>query len=81
MPLGFSKAEGVVQSRRGSGVFVMDGTSPFSRKEKNRILNERIDALLVEAHQLDVGLDMLVNMLRQRFLKYQDDSKANQEDA
>ena len=37
---------GVVVTRRGSGVFVSDGTSPLSRKERNRLLNERIDALL-----------------------------------
>lgn len=67
------ESEGVVQSRRGSGVFVADGGSPLSRKEKNRILNERIDALLTEAHQLDVGLDVLINMLKQRHLKYQPD--------
>ena len=64
------ESAGVVQTRRGSGVFVANGSSPLSRKEKNRILNERIDALLTEAHQLDVGLDVLVNMIKQRHLKY-----------
>jgi GntR family transcriptional regulator len=68
------ESEGVVQTRRGAGVFVANGGSPLSRKEKNRILNERIDALLTEAHQLDVGLDVLINMLKQRDLKYQPDT-------
>ena len=68
------ESEGVVQTRRGAGVFVADGGSPLSRREKNRILNERIDALLTEAHQLDVGLDVLINMVRQRHLKYSPDN-------
>ncbi len=67
------ESEGVVQTRRGSGVFVANGSSPLSRKEKNRILNERIDALLTEAHQLAVGLDVLINMIKQRHLKYPQD--------
>ena len=67
------ESEGVVQSRRGSGVFVANGSSPLSRKEKNRILNERLDALLTEAHQLDISLDVLINMMKQRHLKYHPD--------
>ncbi len=69
------ESAGVVQTRRGSGVFVANGSSPLSRKEKNRILNERIDALLTESHQLDVGLDVLVNMIKQRHLKYPQDNR------
>ncbi len=69
------EAEGVVQTKRGSGVFIADGGSPLSRKEKNRILNERIDALLTEAHQLDVNVDMLIHLIKQRHLKYQFDGK------
>ena len=40
------EAEGVVTSKRGSGVFVASGVSPLSKREKTRILTERIDALL-----------------------------------
>ena len=55
---------GVVVSRRGAGVFIGDGESPLSRKEKARILRERIDALLTEARQLDVDLETLLQMMR-----------------
>ena len=57
---------GVVVTRRGSGVFVSDGTSPLSRKERNRLLNERIDALLAEAVQLNLDLASLPELIRQR---------------
>jgi len=64
------ESSGVVVSRRGSGVFVSDSVSPLSRREKNRILNERIDALHAEAIQLDFDLDSVVTLVRQRGLKF-----------
>ena len=36
------ESEGIVASKRGSGVFVSDSVSPLSSREKQRILNERI---------------------------------------
>ncbi|MEZ6123751.1 MAG: GntR family transcriptional regulator [Planctomycetaceae bacterium] len=60
------ESAGVVVSRRGSGVFVSDGTSPLSRKERNRLLKERIDALLAEAVQLNFDLEALPELVRQR---------------
>ncbi len=60
------EAEGVVSSKRGSGVFVSDAGSPLSRKEKLRILNERIDSGLTEATQLGFDLATLVRLIEQR---------------
>ena len=57
---------GVVVSRRGSGVFVSDEGSPLSRREKNKRLNERIDALLTEAVQLGFDLNSVDKLVRQR---------------
>ena len=57
---------GVVKSRRGAGVFVAEGGSPLSRKEKNRLVNERIDALLIEADQLNFDTETVLTMVRQR---------------
>lgn len=60
------ESEGVVRSRRGAGVFVSAAGSPLSRREKNRILNERIDALLSEAAHLNFDVDTVVELVRQR---------------
>jgi GntR family transcriptional regulator len=60
------EGEGLVTSRQGSGVFVADGISPLARREQNRILLERIDMLLTEARQMNVDLETLVKMVRQR---------------
>jgi GntR family transcriptional regulator len=60
------EGEGVVVTRRGAGVFVSNGVSPLSRREKVRILNERIDVLLAESLQLGIDVDTLVHFIRQR---------------
>lgn len=60
------ESEGLVTSRQGSGVFVSDGVSPLARREQNRILQARIDVLLSEARQMNVDLDTLLNLVRQR---------------
>ena len=60
------ESSGVVTSRRGAGVFIAEGQSPLARREKTRILTERIDALLAEARQLDVDTETLFKLMRQR---------------
>lgn len=57
---------GVVQTRRGSGCYIAEGGLPLVRREKLRILGERADSLLAEAHQLDVSLEDLVKLLHER---------------
>ena len=60
---------GVIESRQGSGSFVAEKVSPLSRRERTRILNERLDMLLAEAAQMDVDLETVVKLLRQRATK------------
>ena len=57
---------GLVVKRRTAGTFVSDNGSPLARRERLRILTERIDALLAEARQMDFGIDETVQLLRQR---------------
>ncbi len=64
------ESEGVVQSKRGAGVFVSGSGSPLSRKEKNRLLNERIDALLAEAAQLNFDIETVADLVRQRSQRF-----------
>lgn len=60
------ESAGVLQARQGAGVFVKNGSSPLARREQNRILTERIDALLAEARHLDVNVEEVVHLVRQR---------------
>ena len=57
---------GVVTKRRTAGTYVADAGSPLARRERLRILTERIDALLAEARQLDVDVDEVIDLVRQR---------------
>ena len=57
---------GIVVKRRTAGTFVSDAGSPLARRERMKILTERIDALLAEAQQMNVEIDELVQLVRQR---------------
>ena len=65
------EAEGVVAPKRGAGVFVSDVGSPLSRKEKTRILGERINAMLTESQQLGFDLEVVVKLIRQRGTQFE----------
>ena len=58
--------DGIVSKRHGSGTYVSDAGSPLARKERIKILSERADALLAEAHHLNVDLDSVIDLLKQR---------------
>lgn len=57
---------GVVHKRRGSGTFVSEGRPRIAHQERRRIIEQRIDALLAEAHQLNYTADDILRMLRER---------------
>src|SRR3954449_409214 len=58
--------EGVVTKRHGAGTYISDAGSPLARRERLKILTERVDALLAEARHMDVPLDDLLRLLEQR---------------
>lgn len=57
---------GVVIKRGTVGTFVSDAPSPLARRERLRILRQRIDALLAEAKSMGVGLAELKALLDER---------------
>jgi GntR family transcriptional regulator len=57
---------GVVTKRRTAGTYVSDAGSPLARRERLKILTERIDALLAEAHQMNIDVEEVIGLLRQR---------------
>ncbi len=57
---------GVVTKRRTAGTYVSESGSPLDRRQRLRILTERVDALLAEARQMDVGTDEVFELIRQR---------------
>lgn len=60
------ESAGIIEKRRTAGTYVSDQGSPLARREKMRILSERIDALLAEAQHLKVDVQEVVKMIQQR---------------
>lgn len=57
---------GVVEKRRTAGTYVSDQPSPLARRQRLKILSERVDALLAEARQMDVSLEELHELVERR---------------
>lgn len=57
---------GIVEKRRTAGTYVSDQGSPLARRERIRILTERIDGLVAEAKQMNVPIDEIVKLVQQR---------------
>jgi GntR family transcriptional regulator len=57
---------GIVTKRQGAGTYVAATRSGLSRREKLKLLQPRVDALLIESNQLDVEFDELMTLLEER---------------
>jgi GntR family transcriptional regulator len=57
---------GLVEKRRTAGTYVSDQGSPLARRERVKILSERIDALLAEARQMNISQADLLKLIEQR---------------
>lgn len=69
---------GIVEKRRTAGTYVTDQGSPLARRERVRILTERIDALLAEARQMDIPLDDVLKLVQQRDAAMDDSRKTKE---
>lgn len=63
---------GIVEKRRTAGTYVTDQGSPLARRERVKILTERIDALVAEANQMSIPLDEVLRLVQQRHAALQD---------
>ena len=57
---------GVIHKRQGSGTFVSDARPQLGIRERRRIIEQRIDGLLAEGHQLNFTADDILRMIRER---------------
>src|SRR5688572_32594914 len=58
---------GVVHKRRGSGTFVSEGRPQLvAMRERRRVIEQRIDALLAEAYQLNFSAEDIRRLLQER---------------
>ncbi len=71
------EAAGLVFKRRTAGTYVADAPSPLARRERKRILHERLDTPLAEGHQLGFSTEEIVGMLYDREKVLQPSSEEN----
>ena len=57
---------GVVTKRRTAGTYVSDTRSPLARRERMKIVTERVDALLAEARQMNIDTEVLLELIQER---------------
>ncbi len=55
---------GIVTSRRGLGTRVTDRGSPLAQRERARILDDRVQALVTEAARLGFSFEDVVELIR-----------------
>jgi GntR family transcriptional regulator len=60
------EAEGVVEKRRTAGTYVSGAGPRLNRRERLKILSQRVDALLAEARQLDIAVAEVVDLIHRR---------------
>ena len=60
------ESQGIVEKRRTAGTYVADNPSPLARRERLRMLGERIDQLLAEANQLNISQELVWKLIKKR---------------
>jgi GntR family transcriptional regulator len=60
------ESAGIVEKRRTAGTYVSDQGSPLARRERLKILTERVDALLAEARQMDISFEDVMKLAERR---------------
>ena len=58
---------GIVTKRHGSGTYVSEKAPVLNHRKKLRELQQRVDPLLVEAAHLNVDLDDVLELVRERY--------------
>jgi GntR family transcriptional regulator len=73
------EAEGVIVNRQGAGSFVSGAVTPLRRAVRSERLAASLDALIVQAHQLQVDDTALRALLEERLRRFHDRRQAAEE--
>ena len=74
------ESAGVLEKRPGAGTYVKAGPTPLAKQERDRIIEQRIDGLLAEGHQLGFTADELLDAFRRRQAAMDKESKEAKRD-
>ncbi len=74
------EAEGVIETRQGAGCFLKaNGASPLRKTVRSERLAAELDAVIVQAHHLQISDEELKSLLVERLAALRDRLEANQE--
>jgi GntR family transcriptional regulator len=57
---------GIVVKQRTTGTYVSNSASRLSRRERLRLIGQRVDVLLAESRQMDIAISDLIDLLYER---------------
>lgn len=60
------ESQGVIETIPGKGCFLKDGSSPFTKPMRQKILLKEIDEAVVTAHHLQVERDAFLMLVKER---------------
>ncbi|MCB1127674.1 MAG: GntR family transcriptional regulator [Verrucomicrobiae bacterium] len=58
--------QGIIENAPGRGCFVRDGGQPLRKDARRALLAEPIDALIVQAHHVQIQGEELIDLIRER---------------
>lgn len=64
------EAQGVIANRQGAGCFVTTSVTPLRRAVRTARLAASLDAVIVQAHHLQVSADALRSLLEERLKRF-----------
>ena len=71
------ESQGVVETAPGKGCFVAGNNSPLKKEVRLRMLSDEIDAVIVQAHHLQIADDQFLDLVRKRLDYFQQQNVKN----
>src|ERR1700722_6192126 len=69
--------QGVIATVAGKGCFVTENNSPFKKQVREKMLEDDVDAAIVQAHHLQVDDDDFLALVRERLEFFKQRNKQN----
>jgi GntR family transcriptional regulator len=58
---------GIVVKHRTTGTYVSASSPRLAKRDRLKAVTQRVDALLAEAHQMDIAIDELIEIVHERY--------------
>jgi GntR family transcriptional regulator len=61
------ESQGVIETVAGKGCFLREGSSPFKKDVRRKVLAQSLDQTVVHAHHLQIAKDEFLRLAEERF--------------